>query len=86
VFYALIQRNAARLNLRYVHAPVLNREAEGDLLSASIPVANVKALYLEYRSAGAPFAQDLMRQPWGIEDFIIRDPDGNLIHFLQSTD
>ena len=84
VFYALVQRDFAYLNLRYVHAPVLNREVESDLLSATIPVGNVKALYLEYQSAGAPMAQSLRKQPWGAEDFIIRDPDGNLLHFAQS--
>src|SRR5215470_1895404 len=50
VFYALVQRDCAYLNLRYVHSPVLNREADRDLLSASIPVGNVKALYSEYQS------------------------------------
>jgi catechol 2,3-dioxygenase-like lactoylglutathione lyase family enzyme len=84
VFYALVQRDGACLNLRYVQAPVLNREADRDLLSASIPVGNIKALYAEYQSAGAPMHQRLKKQPWGIEDFIVRDPHGNLIHFAQS--
>lgn len=85
VFYALVQRDSACLNLRYVHAPVLNREADRDLLSASIPVGNAKALYSEYQSAGAPMHQRLKKQPWGTEDFIVQDPDGNLIHFTQSV-
>jgi catechol 2,3-dioxygenase-like lactoylglutathione lyase family enzyme len=85
VFYALVQRNNACLNLRYVRAVVLNREAERDLLSASIPVGNLKALYLEYQSVGAPMHQPLKKQPWGTEDFIVRDPDGNLIHFAESV-
>lgn len=82
-FYALVQRDGARLNLRFVHKPVLDRQAEPDLLSASIPVENVKSLYLEYRSAGAPIYQTLKKQPWGLRDFIVRDPDGNLIHFSE---
>lgn len=85
VFYALIQRDTACLNLRYVHAPVLNREVDRDLLSASIPVGNVKALYSEYQSVDTPMHQRLKKQPWGTEDFIVRDPDGNLIHFAQSV-
>jgi catechol 2,3-dioxygenase-like lactoylglutathione lyase family enzyme len=83
-FYALVQRNNACLNLRSVHTAVLNREADRDLLSASIPVGNVKALYLEYRSVDVPMHQSLKKQPWGTEDFIVRDPDGNLIHFAQA--
>lgn len=86
VFYALIQRDSACLNLRYVHAPVLNRQAQGDLLSASIPVENIKALYAEYLTVGAPMAQRLKKQPWGAEDFIVRDPDGNLVHFAQAIE
>lgn len=85
-FYALVQRDSAYLNLRYVEAPVLNREADCDLLSASIPVENVKALYAEYRSIGAPMHQRLKKQPWGAEDFIVHDLDGNLIHFAQSLE
>lgn len=83
IFYALVQRDSACLNLRYVHVPVLNREADIDLLSASIPVENVKALYSEYLSVEVPMAQRLKKQPWGAQDFIVRDPDGNLVHFAQ---
>jgi len=85
VFYALVQRDRACLNLRHVDTPVINRGADRDLLSASIPVANVKALYSEYQSAEAPIHQRLKKQPWGTEDFIVRDPDGNLIHFANSV-
>jgi catechol 2,3-dioxygenase-like lactoylglutathione lyase family enzyme len=84
-FYALVQRDSACLNLRFVHAPVFNRDRDRDLLSASIPVANIKRLYSEYQSTGAPMHQRLQKQPWGIEDFIVRDLDGNLIHFAQAA-
>ena len=76
-FYALVQRDSASLHLRYVHKPVLNRGLERDLLSASIRVGNLKALYAEYQSADVSLHQRLKKQPWGIEDFIVRDPDGN---------
>lgn len=82
-FYALVQRDAACLNLRFVHSPVLDRKGEPDLLAASIPVENLKALYLAYKAASVPVHQDLKRQPWGARDFIVRDPDGNLIHFSE---
>ena len=85
VFYALVERDSAYLNLRHVDAPVLNREADPDLLSASIPVGDVKALYAEYQSVGAPMHQRLKKQPWGAGDFIVSDPDGNLLHFAQSV-
>jgi len=82
-FYALVEKDEARLNLRFVHHPVLNRADEPDLLAASIPVENLKALYLEYKAAEVPIHQALKRQPWGSCDFIVSDPDGNLIHFIE---
>ena len=88
-FYALIERDGARLNLRFVHRPVLlqdpgaGKETERDLLAASIPVENIKSLYVEYKAAAAPMYQVLKKQPWGLRDFIVRDPDGNLIHFSE---
>ncbi len=82
-FYALVQRDGARLNLRFVHGPVFHKEAERDLLAASIPVDNIKSLYLEYRAAAAPMHQALKKQPWGLRDFIVRDPDANLILFSE---
>jgi catechol 2,3-dioxygenase-like lactoylglutathione lyase family enzyme len=82
-YYALVARDAARLNLRFVHEPVPDRKTEVDLLAASIPVANIEALYREYSAAGAPMHQALKEQPWGRRDFIVRDPDGNLIHFSE---
>jgi hypothetical protein len=82
-FYALVQRDGARLNLRHVHQPVLDRRDEPDLLAASIPVENLKALYLEFKAAEVPIHQALKKQPWGARDFIVSDPDGNLLHFSE---
>jgi hypothetical protein len=40
-----------------------------------------KALFLEFQNAGVTFFQSLKREPWGARDFIVRDPDGNLLLF-----
>jgi catechol 2,3-dioxygenase-like lactoylglutathione lyase family enzyme len=82
-FYGLVERDSAGLNLRHMDKPVIDqslRERE-TLLDASIPVEGVKALYLEFQQRGVDFAQPLKLQPWGAWDFILRDPDGNLIAF-----
>src|SRR5712671_6759515 len=85
-FYAQVKRDGARLNLRCVDAPVIDgalRERES-LLSASITVATaeeIKQLFLELQSAGVAFHQTLKAEPWGARDFIVRDPDGNLLLF-----
>jgi catechol 2,3-dioxygenase-like lactoylglutathione lyase family enzyme len=85
-YYAQVGRDAARLNLRCVERAVIEstiRERE-ELLSASMAVATaeeIKLLFLEFQSAGAVFHQMLKKQPWGARNFVIKDPDGNLLLF-----
>jgi catechol 2,3-dioxygenase-like lactoylglutathione lyase family enzyme len=87
-FYAQVRRNGARLNLRHVDGPVYNGDirAREHLLAAHIAVEEVKDLYLEYQSAGVAMHQPLRKKPWGAQDFIVLDPDGNLIGFSSPTD
>jgi catechol 2,3-dioxygenase-like lactoylglutathione lyase family enzyme len=85
-YYAQVGRDAARLNLRCVERAVIEstiRERE-ELLSVSMAVATaeeIKLLFLEFQSAGAVFHQMLKKQPWGARNFVIKDPDGNLLLF-----
>ena len=85
-FYAQVKRDGARLNLRCVEAPVIDpglRDRE-QLLSASLTVATaeeIKQLFLEFQAAGVTFFQTLKREPWGARNFIVKDPDGNLLLF-----
>ena len=43
----------------------------------------VKASFAEYLSAGVTFAQRLQKEAWGGRDFIVRDPDGNMLSFVE---
>ena len=55
-----------------------------ELLSAALTVATaveIKQLFLEFQAAGVTFFQALKRQPWGARNFIVKDPDGNLLLF-----
>ena len=82
-YYGLVVRDGVGLNLRHVDTLPFDpttRAAE-DLLSATIVVADAKALFLGYKEAGMAFHQPYREQPWGAHDFIVADPDGNLIHF-----
>lgn len=82
-FYGQVVRDGVRLNLRYVCDPVFDdaqRQRES-LLSAYIDVTDVKGLYDQYQAAGADIVQALTKQAWGAEDFVVRDPDGNLLCF-----
>ena len=85
-YYAQVGRDAARLNLRCVERPLIEamvRNGE-ELLSVSMTVATaneIKLLYLEFQSAGVAFHQKLKKQPWGAKNFVVKDPDGNLLLF-----
>jgi catechol 2,3-dioxygenase-like lactoylglutathione lyase family enzyme len=85
-FYGQVVRDNARLALRLVCEPVFVgdiRERE-HLLSASIAVGTadeIKQLFLNFQAAGVRFHQTLKKQPWGARNFIVGDPDGNLILF-----
>jgi len=85
-FYAQVRRDNARLNLRLVCEPVFvgDVRAREHLLSASITVdtaPEIQQLFAEFQRAGVPFHQTLRKEPWGARNFIILDPDGNLILF-----
>jgi uncharacterized glyoxalase superfamily protein PhnB len=84
-YYAQVGRDAAHLNLRCVEQPVIDSKLRSkELLSVSMTVATageIKLLYLEFHSAGVAFAQRLKKQPWGAKNFVVKDPDGNLLLF-----
>src|SRR5882757_8800010 len=85
-FYAQVKRDGARINLRCVDRPVIDPELRDreQLLSAALTVdtaEEIKALFLEFEAAGVAFFQTLRREPWGAKNFIIKDPDGNLLLF-----
>jgi catechol 2,3-dioxygenase-like lactoylglutathione lyase family enzyme len=90
-YYGLVRRDNARLALRLVCEPVFVadiRERE-HLLSASITVdtaAEIKRLFIEFKAAGVQFHQTLKKEPWGARNFIVLDPDGNLILFAGPAD
>ncbi len=85
-FYGQVKRDGAALNLRCVDMPLIDQERREreSLLSAAITVATteeIKQLFVELQAAGVQFHQTLKHQPWGARNFIVRDPDGNLVLF-----
>jgi catechol 2,3-dioxygenase-like lactoylglutathione lyase family enzyme len=90
-FYGQVVRDHAQLALRLVCEPVFVgdiRDRE-HLLSASITVdsaAEIKQLFLDFQAAGVCFHQPLRKEPWGARNFIVLDPDGNLILFAGPAD
>jgi catechol 2,3-dioxygenase-like lactoylglutathione lyase family enzyme len=82
-FWGEISRDGALLNLRHVDvSPWVDglRDAE-QLLSAYVLTTDAKALFVEYQAHGIDFQERLQRKPWDMNEFVVRDPDGNLILF-----
>jgi catechol 2,3-dioxygenase-like lactoylglutathione lyase family enzyme len=72
-FYGLVERDGAGLNLRHVDDPARYRAPESEqVLAANIPAEGVKALFLGL-------------ERWGTQDFVLRDPDGNLLCFAEAA-
>jgi catechol 2,3-dioxygenase-like lactoylglutathione lyase family enzyme len=85
-YYAQVRRDAARLNLRCVEGRAIESTVHDreELLAVSMTVATtaeIKLLFLEFQSAGVTFQQTLRKQPWSAKNFIVKDPDGNLLLF-----
>ncbi len=68
---------------------IAHESLEGDLalppgggaVHIRIVVDDVDALYQRAREGGAAIANDIADRPYGLRDFIIRDPDGFLLRF-----
>lgn len=83
-FYAQVQRDTVRLNLRHTDSPAFDdrfRQAQPDALSATITLEDAVSLFEEFQASDATVHQVLRQEPWGAKTFIIRDPDGNLLAF-----
>ena len=50
------------------------RERE-QLQSAYGATANAKHLFLGFQAAGVDFQERLQVKPWGVHEFVVRDPD-----------
>ena len=85
-FYAQVRRDNGLLNLKSMDRPVIDpalRDRES-LLSADMAVntaEEIKQLFLEFQAKDVTFFQTLKKMPWGARNFIVKDPDGNLLLF-----
>lgn len=82
-FWGEVRRDEIACNLRHVdESPWLPgvRDRE-QLLSLYVTTTNAKALFVQYQAAGVDFQERLKEKPWKSIEFVVRDPDGNLILF-----
>jgi catechol 2,3-dioxygenase-like lactoylglutathione lyase family enzyme len=82
-FWGEVRRGDAAFNLRHVdRTPWIGDDREHEqLLSVSIVTSDAKGLFLRYQDQGVEFHQRLREQPWRRAEFVVRDPDGNLVLF-----
>ena len=85
-FYGSVSRGGACLHLKFVHEPVVTPGPDDceSFIMAFVEVDDVDALCAEYIATGVTFSQPLQNEEWGGRDFIVRDPDGNMICFARS--
>jgi catechol 2,3-dioxygenase-like lactoylglutathione lyase family enzyme len=57
--------------------------AKGALNGVHFAADDVDASFEQVRAAGAEVVQEPTDQPWGVRDFAVRDPSGNLIRVEQ---
>jgi uncharacterized glyoxalase superfamily protein PhnB len=84
-FYGAVARDGVRLHLRHVGEPnfAVLAAREPSLILATIEVRGVKQLFETCAARGLDLPQRLVRQPWGGLDFQLRDPDGNVLSFVE---
>jgi catechol 2,3-dioxygenase-like lactoylglutathione lyase family enzyme len=86
-YFGAVVRDGARFYLRHVDHPLIDdalRRRE-HLLTLALIVENreqLKRLYASVEAAGVPMHQPMKMHPWGDWDFVVRDPDGNLLSFV----
>jgi catechol 2,3-dioxygenase-like lactoylglutathione lyase family enzyme len=86
-FWGEIRRDEVAFNLRHVDESPWQpgvRDLE-QLLSIAITTTDAATLFDQYARAGVDFQEELRKKPWNSIEFVLRDPDGNLILFGSPT-
>jgi catechol 2,3-dioxygenase-like lactoylglutathione lyase family enzyme len=83
-FYAGVSRDGCHIHLRCASPTARDQDAfeREEFIDASIAVQDIDALWTTFKSAGVTFAVPLRQMPYGVE-FYVRDPDGNVLAFVQ---
>jgi len=57
---------------------------QGSLQAALFRDDDLDAAFERVRASGAEILQEPASQPWGVRDFAVRDPSGNLVRIQQA--
>jgi lactoylglutathione lyase len=90
--YVPMRRGQARIGIGRADAlpddhPVRRRAEERGGLGVEIvlELPDLEAAYHHARAVGHPLASELTRQPWGLVDFRLLDPDGYYLRITEPT-
>jgi predicted enzyme related to lactoylglutathione lyase len=85
-FYAGVCREGCHIHLKCSAVTPRDQTAfeREEQIDAHIGVQNAETLAESFASAGVAFVAPLRHMPYGIE-FYVRDPDGYVLGFVQST-
>lgn len=62
------------------------KKYEEEHLDVYLRVERIDDLYAEYQSKGVVFAREIGSMPWAFREFVVKDCDGRLLCFGQSTE
>ncbi len=65
--------------LMFCLQPAMKGKTEG--LMHMFRVADAKATYEKHKAAGAPIIHELENKPWGLSEYVVRDPNGYHLRF-----
>ena len=72
--FAIVVAGSASLGLVQAETP-----AVAGIVAVYVDVTDVAAAWARCQAAGAEVTMELATHPWGMRDFVIRDPDGHQI-------
>jgi len=87
-FYAGAIRDGFSIFFRCTDAPLPQSREKytEELLDAYIRVERIDELFAEYQSRGVAFAREIAFMPWAFREFVVKDCDGRLLCFGQSSE
>ncbi len=74
--YGIVKRDAMEL-----HFWLTTRRADAEHTSCYIRGGQVPALHAEFAARGVPRLSPFELRPWGMHEFHLHDPHGNLLRF-----
>ena len=87
-FYAGAIRDGRSFFFRCVDSTMTQspEKYKEEFLDAYLIAEDIDTLYAEYQSRGVEFAREIASMPWAFREFVVKDCDGRLLCFGQSTE